>query len=171
MVLLGEVRDRASSNAWMGLPALLLLVSRPELFRQFEFFAVGAFCIVWVVILIVWILVLVWVYRDAEERGMSGVLWVILVFLFSIIGLIIYLVVRDDKPKYPQGAYYQQPGYYQQPYQQQPYQQQPYQQPYQQQPYQQPYQQQGYDQQGYQQAADEGGQQQGQHDPEKGQDE
>ena len=139
----------------MGLPALLLLVSRPELFRQFEFFAVGAFCIVWVVFLILWILVLVWVYRDAEERGMSGILWVLVVFFLSIIGLIVYLVVRDDKPQYPQGAYYQQP--YPPPYQQ----------PYQQQPYQQ----QGYDQQGYQQPADEGGPQQGQSDPETGQDE
>lgn len=164
MVLPGEVRDKASSNAWMGLPALLLLVSRPELFRQFEFFAIGAFCIVWVVILIVWIMVLVWVYRDAEERRMSGIIWVLVCFFLGLIGLIIYLVVRDDKPTYPQGAYYQQP--YPPPYQQ-PYQQQPYQQ----QPYQQPYQQQGYDQQAYQQPADVGGQQQVQHDPEKGQDE
>ena len=75
-------------------------------------FAIGAFCMVYVVIFIVWIILAIWVYRDAQERGMSGALWLIIVLITGIIGLIIYLVVRHDKQ--PQGYY---------PYPQQPYQQ------------------------------------------------
>ena len=48
------------------------------------------------ILLILWIAVVVWVYRDAEERGMNGVLWGLLVFIGSIIGLLIYLIVRSD---------------------------------------------------------------------------
>jgi len=72
-----------------------------------------------IIYFVIWIAVAIWVYRDAEERGMSGALWLIIVILINIIGLIVYLVVRTDKPQY---------GYYpqQQPYQQYPqYQQQP----------------------------------------------
>ncbi|MFQ6128750.1 MAG: zinc ribbon domain-containing protein [Thermoplasmata archaeon] len=64
---------------------------------------------------IIFILIAVWVYRDAESRGMSGALWLIIVILTGIIGLIVYLVVRSEKrPQYP----YAQPPY--QPYQQPP---------------------------------------------------
>ncbi len=88
---------------------------------QIEFLFGGlalALCLVWFVI---WILVAVWVYRDAESRGMGGALWLIIVILLGLIGLIVYIVVRSDKP-----VLGMQPGYQQ--YQQQPYQQQ-YQQP------------------------------------------
>ncbi len=47
-------------------------------------------------LLIIWIFVIVWVYRDAERRGMNGVLWALLVFIGNIIGLLIYLIVRSD---------------------------------------------------------------------------
>ena len=54
--------------------------------------ALVIFCVViWLVIAI---LIAIWVYRDAEKRGESGVLWLIIVILTSIIGLIIWLVVR-----------------------------------------------------------------------------
>jgi RNA polymerase subunit RPABC4/transcription elongation factor Spt4/uncharacterized membrane protein YhaH (DUF805 family) len=43
-----------------------------------------------------WIAVIVWVYRDAERRGMNGVLWALLVFIGNLIGLLIYLIVRQD---------------------------------------------------------------------------
>jgi len=46
---------------------------------------------------IIAILLCIWVYRDAESRGMSGALWLIIVLIAGIIGLIIYLVVRKDK--------------------------------------------------------------------------
>jgi len=47
---------------------------------------------------LIWIVVIVWVYRDAEERKMNGVLWALLVFIGNLIGLIIYLIVRQDHP-------------------------------------------------------------------------
>jgi len=42
-----------------------------------------------------WIFVIVWVYNDAERRGMSGILWALLVLVGNIIGLIIYLIIRS----------------------------------------------------------------------------
>lgn len=57
----------------------------------------GVFCAVIVAVFIISILIAIWVYRDAESRGMSGVLWLIVVLIAGIIGLIIYLVVRKDK--------------------------------------------------------------------------
>ena len=48
--------------------------------------------------LILWIVVIVWVYRDAERRNMNGVLWALLVFIGNLIGLLIYLIVRSDNP-------------------------------------------------------------------------
>ena len=48
---------------------------------------------------IIAILICIWVYKDANSRGMSGVLWLIITIILGIIGLIIYLVVR--KPKVP----------------------------------------------------------------------
>ena len=43
-----------------------------------------------------WIAVLFWVYRDAERRKMNGVLWALLVFIGNLVGLIIYLIVRNE---------------------------------------------------------------------------
>ena len=59
----------------------------------------GALCALFVVIWVIFLLVAIWVYRDAESRGMSGVLWLIVVLLFGLIGIIIYLVVRGDLPQ------------------------------------------------------------------------
>ena len=36
----------------------------------------------------------IWVYKDANKRGSSGVLWLLIVLITGIIGLIIWLVVR-----------------------------------------------------------------------------
>ena len=49
-----------------------------------------------------WIYVIVWVYRDAERRGMNGVLWALLVLIGNLIGLLIYLIVRSDNLPSPQ---------------------------------------------------------------------
>ena len=40
-----------------------------------------------------------WVYKDAETRGMNGILWGIFTFLLCIVALPVYLVVRK-----PQGG-------------------------------------------------------------------
>jgi hypothetical protein len=53
------------------------------------------------VLFLVWIAVVIWVYRDAERRDMNGVLWALLVFLGNLIGLLIYLIVRSDPGKAP----------------------------------------------------------------------
>ena len=42
------------------------------------------------------IVIAVWVYRDAEERGENAVIWLLIVLVGGIIGLIVYLVVRKD---------------------------------------------------------------------------
>lgn len=52
-----------------------------------------------IVFIVLNIALLVWVARDAKARGMdSAVLWMLLVFFTSIVGLIIYLLSR------PQGS-------------------------------------------------------------------
>jgi len=65
---------------------------------------VGTICLIPLLWLIISILLCVWVYRDAESRGMSGPLWLIIVILTGIIGLIIYLLVRKDKQGPPSPA-------------------------------------------------------------------
>jgi hypothetical protein len=92
---------------------------------------------IWLIILVVGIvvrvLILVWVYRDAQSRGKDATLWLLIVLFAGLIGLIIYLVVRDDRPRYQYPAYYppppqppyppgHAPGPYQPPVQQQGYQ-------------------------------------------------
>ncbi|MFX1521035.1 MAG: hypothetical protein ACFFCD_14050 [Promethearchaeota archaeon] len=62
---------------------------------QYWFLLWGVFAIIWFIIAI---LIAVWVYRDAEKRGESGVLWLIVVLITGIIGLIIWLIIRRDKP-------------------------------------------------------------------------
>lgn len=52
-------------------------------------------------LLVLWIFVIAWVYRDAERRGMNGVLWALLVFIGNLIGLLIYLIVRTDMTSAP----------------------------------------------------------------------
>ena len=97
----------------------------------------GAMCIVWIVLLIIDILILRWIYKDAKKRGKSGGLWVLIVLFTGLIGIIIWLLIRPPiQPPMPPQQYgapqYQQP--YQAPPQQQYYQpppqpQQPYQPP------------------------------------------
>jgi RNA polymerase subunit RPABC4/transcription elongation factor Spt4 len=48
--------------------------------------------------IILWGAVLIWVYRDAEKRGMSGILWLLLVLIGNVIGLLIYAIVRSETP-------------------------------------------------------------------------
>lgn len=59
--------------------------------------AFGLLCAIGIGLFIIFLLIAIWVYRDAESRGMSGVLWLLVVLIGGIIGLIVYLVVRKDK--------------------------------------------------------------------------
>lgn len=59
----------------------------------------GMMCILPVIWIIIAIAIAVWVYRDAESRGESGVMWLIICALLGIIGLIIWLIVRPKEKK------------------------------------------------------------------------
>jgi RNA polymerase subunit RPABC4/transcription elongation factor Spt4 len=48
-------------------------------------------------LLVIWLILVFWVYRDAERRGMNGVLWALLVLIGSFVGFIIYLIVRTEE--------------------------------------------------------------------------
>ena len=67
-------------------------------------FGLGLMCIIPIILLIIGILIAIWVYRDAEKRGSSGVLWLIICLLTGIIGLIIWLVVRPPIGGKPDSA-------------------------------------------------------------------
>ena len=57
----------------------------------------GSFVAIPIVILVLNIAMLVWVARDAKARGVENpILWVLLVFFTSIIGLIIYILSRPQ---------------------------------------------------------------------------
>jgi hypothetical protein len=52
-------------------------------------------CFFWIIIwFVVFFLIAIWVYSDAEKRGKSGALWLIIVILLGLIGIIIWLIVR-----------------------------------------------------------------------------
>jgi TctA family transporter len=79
----------------MLIPYLIsLLIAQGEVFLGLGLLACLIIPIVW---FIIDILLCIWVYRDAESRGMNGVLWLIVVLIAGILGLIIYLIVRKDK--------------------------------------------------------------------------
>jgi ribosomal protein S27AE len=42
----------------------------------------------------------IWVYRDAQDRGMDGALWLIVVIFTGPIGLILYLLLRSEPRPY-----------------------------------------------------------------------
>ena len=50
-----------------------------------------------IIFLILWIGSLIWVYQDAEKRGKSGCIWLLLLWFTWPFGLIAYLVVRDKE--------------------------------------------------------------------------
>lgn len=69
-----------------------------EVFHGFG--GIGRFALVLLPVsfIILWGAILIWVYRDAEKRGMSGVLWLLLVLIGNVIGLLIYAIVRSETP-------------------------------------------------------------------------
>jgi len=49
--------------------------------------------------LIVYVLLAIWIYKDAEKRKKSGILWLIVYLLTGILGIIIWLIVRPKETK------------------------------------------------------------------------
>jgi hypothetical protein len=49
---------------------------------------------VFILFLAGYLCLLVWAYRDASARGLSGAAWVVVIILFPLLGLIIYLYQR-----------------------------------------------------------------------------
>ncbi len=75
---------------------------------QFEPFGIALtlLCALVIAALVAFIFLAIWMYRDAQSRGMSGGLWVALLLIaslvFSFLGLlvvlIVYLLVRGSHP-------------------------------------------------------------------------
>lgn len=68
-------------------------------------FGVLAVSSIWLVccaaLFILNIVLLVWVYRDAQARGENGALWALIVLVAGIIGLILYFLTARQNPKRP----------------------------------------------------------------------
>jgi len=79
------------------------ILSPGLLTNQLEFLFLGGLMMIACVAIwfIIAILIAVWVYRDAQSRGMSGALWLIIVIIAGLLGLIIYIVVRKPKATPP----------------------------------------------------------------------
>jgi len=62
----------------------------------------GFFSLAWIIFLILGLLLCVWIYRDANSRGMRGGLWVVAILIGSLfwlgwlVVLVIYLLVRSS---------------------------------------------------------------------------
>ena len=78
--------------------AFATIASAQDELTEEEAAAFGLGLAVCAVIAIIWFIIFIaiaiWVYKDAEKRGSSGALWLILVILLGIIGIIIWLIVR-----------------------------------------------------------------------------
>lgn len=87
------------------MPAILLLLPVPSAFAQNELedaAAMGAcatcsgiMILIPIAFLVLNIYLLIWVNKDAKARGLdNAVVWMIVVFLFSLLGLLIYILSR-----------------------------------------------------------------------------
>lgn len=56
------------------------------------------------------LMILVWIYRDARNRGENGALWIIILLIGNILGLIVWFIVRPPLIQYAQDNY-QNPDY------------------------------------------------------------
>ena len=63
-------------------------------YYPFPFFAWGMMMLLW---LIIFIIIGYFVYKDANSRGMNGLLWFILVIIpmIGILSLILYVIIRE----------------------------------------------------------------------------
>ena len=51
----------------------------------------------WIIAAVIWLIIVVWVYKDAKRRGKSGALWAFVTLILPLIGLLIWLIVRPRR--------------------------------------------------------------------------
>ncbi len=64
-------------------------------------FSAGEVAVILVIIIVIFIVMIkvgIWVYREANRRGMDGTLWLIALFLGNVMAFIIFYIVRKDHP-------------------------------------------------------------------------
>ncbi len=59
-------------------------------------FLISGICLA-LLMMTLFIMSLVWVYKDSEKRGKSGCLWLLIVFFTWPFGLIAYFLLRDQE--------------------------------------------------------------------------
>ena len=62
--------------------------------------------LVMIISLIIFIMMMVWVYKDANQRNMEAALYLVLIFFFGCCGLIIYFIARAEHPAGEQRGIY-----------------------------------------------------------------
>jgi len=99
--------DGLVTPSFLVLPMFALMAGGPISKQAGAALALGSCIAIYAAIFVIWIVIAVWVYRDATARGMNGALWVLIVLLVGVIGLVIYLVLRGEKPLLQQPPYAQ----------------------------------------------------------------
>jgi len=67
----------------------------------FQVTAPSASIVFWPLLLglyLAFLLISLWVFQDTRIRGMKGPYWLLLVFLVPILGLVVYLIFRRERP-------------------------------------------------------------------------
>ena len=69
-----------------------------KLLQVYQYYHYSTINLLFIILLVLAITigVLIWVYRDAEKRGMEAAVWVLIVLLSGCIGWFVYMIVRKD---------------------------------------------------------------------------
>lgn len=71
---------------------MINMISRP-----LPWLGIGFLFLLPIAYLIVSILISIWVYYDARDRGEQAAIWLLIVLVANFVGLIIWLIVRPPK--------------------------------------------------------------------------
>jgi hypothetical protein len=87
--------------SFFALALMFLLLATPAVFADGEG-AYGAGALIGLLCcggigLAIQIYILYFMYTDAEARGQSGVMWLLIGFFLGLIGLIVWLIIRPEK--------------------------------------------------------------------------
>ncbi len=61
-------------------------------------FVFGVYLFFMIVGLAIKIGIVVWVYRDAQSRGMDATIWLLVVLVGGCVGCIVYIIISKDYP-------------------------------------------------------------------------